>query len=595
MCKWTNDSQRFLLEHFDTICGSPSHIYHSALPFSPSSSWFHEHYSAELLQEVKVVKGLPARWGTCSRTVSLNSHTLDLSCWNNTLAVGTTHGDIIIFDAITGSQTDILSGHIAEVKSLTFSSDGKSLLSGSDDCTAKLWDMQTGGVIKTFSGHTAGVLSVSISLDFTIIASGSEDKTIRLWNSQTGKCHCILEQQEIVWYISFHPTNSQYLLSIYNRTVWQWDIKSHKVGPIYEGSHIAFSSDGSQFVICNETSVTVKNTSSGVVIAEFQAANSDPRCCCFSPDNKLVAVATGATAYVWNIANSEPHCIETFIGHTMDISSLAFSSPSSLISVSYDQSVKFWQIGIPSDPIETDPKSTSLTSAAIRSITLQAKDDVVITSDSDGVVRTWDILTGHCKGSFKSPAKGFYKGDVQIINDKLIFVWFIYNKINIWDAEKGELLLAIDRPFGPGDLRISGDGSRIFFLDTKAIQALSIETGETVGKVEIGHSLNIGSLTVDGSRVWVYHPGSGYQGWDFGTSNSLPVQWKNMPILYLNDTLLWDISQFRIRDIATGKVVFQLSGRFANPVDVKCNGCFLAAGYKTGEILIIDINCLLLQ
>jgi len=57
-CKWINDSQRFLLEHFDVIQDSPSHIYHSALPLCPVSSWLHDCYSAELSQEVKVVKDM---------------------------------------------------------------------------------------------------------------------------------------------------------------------------------------------------------------------------------------------------------------------------------------------------------------------------------------------------------------------------------------------------------------------------------------------------------------------------------------------------------------------------------------------------------
>jgi len=61
-CKWTNDSQRFLLEHFDKIHGSSSQIYHSALPFAPSSSWLCKHYSTELSKEIKVVKGLPVGW-----------------------------------------------------------------------------------------------------------------------------------------------------------------------------------------------------------------------------------------------------------------------------------------------------------------------------------------------------------------------------------------------------------------------------------------------------------------------------------------------------------------------------------------------------
>jgi hypothetical protein len=69
-CKWANDSQRLLLENFDPICNSPSHIYYCGLPLSPPSSWLHKHYSAEFSQEVKVVKGLQTGWGTCSRTVT---------------------------------------------------------------------------------------------------------------------------------------------------------------------------------------------------------------------------------------------------------------------------------------------------------------------------------------------------------------------------------------------------------------------------------------------------------------------------------------------------------------------------------------------
>jgi hypothetical protein len=87
-CEWAHDSQCFLLEFFDTIHNSPSQIYHSALLLSPSSSWVHKCYSAELSQVVKVVKGLPAGWATCSRTVTVDSDPLTLACWKDTIAVG---------------------------------------------------------------------------------------------------------------------------------------------------------------------------------------------------------------------------------------------------------------------------------------------------------------------------------------------------------------------------------------------------------------------------------------------------------------------------------------------------------------------------
>ena len=181
LCKWTNDSQRFLLEHFDIICNSPSHIYHSALPFSPSSSWLHKCYCPELSQEVQVIKGLPAEWGTCSHTVSLNGYAQNLSYWNNTIAVGLSSGNIIILNAITGSQEAVLSGHTGEVRSIAYSLDGVFLVSESEDATVKLWDIQTGGVVKTFfHDYSEFSSSVSISADYTRIASGASGNKIHL-------------------------------------------------------------------------------------------------------------------------------------------------------------------------------------------------------------------------------------------------------------------------------------------------------------------------------------------------------------------------------------------------------------------------------
>ena len=387
-----------------------------------------------------MIKGLPAEWGTCSRTVTLDGCLASLACWKDTIAVGLTSGDITILDGITGSQAAILSGHTDFVRSVVFSSDGTLLVSGNDDNTVKLWDVQTGGIIKVFCGHSNHVLSVSISVDCTTIASGSRDWTICLWDIQTGECHHTIKQQQEVYCVRFFPTNSQHLIFVSGRKVRQWNTIDHQINSTYDGSHVALSPDGTQFVLCHEAAVVVQNSNSGAVVANFHVPSNNTDYCCFSPDGSLIAVAANNIIYVWDITSLDPHIIETFIGHTDEITSLAFSSPSSLISSSWDRSVKFWQIDAsPVDPV-VNPRSIPLNSAPIKSITLQVKHGIAISSDKDGVVRAWDILTGFCKASFQTPAKDYDWCDVRLIDSKLISAWKGSYHIDIWDVEKGESL-----------------------------------------------------------------------------------------------------------------------------------------------------------
>ena len=580
--KWTNDGQRFLLEHFDTIHNSPSEIYLSALSLSPSP-WLHQCYSPE----IKVIKGLPAEWGVCSRTVVLDRFTYTLSYHNNRVAVGSRPGDIIILDTITGTQTAVLSGHTKEVNCVEFSLDGTSLVSGGDDKTVKLWDVQTSGVVKTFSGHTSWVQSVSISADYTTVASGSYNDTICLWDIKTGECHHTIKQEDIVQHVRFSPTDPQHLISVSGEKVWQWDANGCQIKPPFDGQHASFSSDGAQLILCHEKTVTVHNSGSGTTVTEFQTTDSDASWCSFSPDSRLVAVAIDRTAYCWNITSPEPQLVETFIGHTDVVTSLVFASPTILISASRDKSVKFWQIGTQStDPTVIDPKSIPLHSAPIISLTLQATDGIFITSDSDGMVMTWGISTGIHKASFQTPAKD-YKRDVQLINGGLILVYHTDEKIHVWDVGSAHILLVINRPEEYAeDLRISGDGTMFFYLYAPFIWAWSIQTGEAVGQVEIGYGGGAGSLIVDDSKVWAHWPQSEYEGWDFGISGSAPIQLPGRPTLS-NGTMLWDQKQGRISNAVTGGII---SKRFANPALVQCDGSYLVAIYKSGEMLILNLK-----
>jgi WD40 repeat protein len=88
-----------------------------------------------------------------------------------------------LWDAATGAEVHAFSGHTGSVYDVAFSPDGKYVLTGSADHTAKLWDAAAGAEVRTFSGHTSYFLSVAFSPDGKYVLTGSDDGTASLWDT----------------------------------------------------------------------------------------------------------------------------------------------------------------------------------------------------------------------------------------------------------------------------------------------------------------------------------------------------------------------------------------------------------------------------
>ena len=68
------------------------------------------------------------------------------------------------------------------IYSVAFSRDGRTLASGSDDKTIKLWDPVSGQLFRTLADHGEVIYAVAFSPDGRTLASGSGDNTIKLWD-----------------------------------------------------------------------------------------------------------------------------------------------------------------------------------------------------------------------------------------------------------------------------------------------------------------------------------------------------------------------------------------------------------------------------
>jgi WD40 repeat protein len=80
-----------------------------------------------------------------------------------------------------------LRGHRDWVSCLTFSSDGKTLASGSADRSVRVWSLADGKNVATLEGHDVSLCAVAFHPDSKLLASADFYETIRLWDLPSGK------------------------------------------------------------------------------------------------------------------------------------------------------------------------------------------------------------------------------------------------------------------------------------------------------------------------------------------------------------------------------------------------------------------------
>jgi WD40 repeat protein len=96
-------------------------------------------------------------------------------------AAGVGH-NVVVYDAHTGRQLGVLTGHTDTVTGVAFSPDGKQLASSSRDRDARVWDTKPLRFVKVLRRHTAFVSGVTFSPDGRWIATAGPAKA-GIWSA----------------------------------------------------------------------------------------------------------------------------------------------------------------------------------------------------------------------------------------------------------------------------------------------------------------------------------------------------------------------------------------------------------------------------
>ena len=121
----------------------------------------------------------------------------------------------------------------AQARTITachYSRDGSRVVTGSWDCSVKLWCASTGKIEHTLEGHTKNVTCCVISRDGTVIVSASDDRTAIVWGASTGEVrHRIKGHKGAVTSCAISADHTRVVTGSADRTARVWDTSKYAV------------------------------------------------------------------------------------------------------------------------------------------------------------------------------------------------------------------------------------------------------------------------------------------------------------------------------------------------------------------------------
>jgi WD40 repeat protein len=438
----------------------------------------------------------------------------------------------------------IFSGHRDVVDCMDSSPDGRQIVSGSRDRTARIWDAESGRVLATLVGHEGLIFCVRFSPDGRRIVTGSSDGTARIWDAGRGTelaritvlCESEIGYKPAVSSASFTPDGQRVLIVPSDGSIRIWEPESSTESkPLIERQlktrYSAISRDCRRiFVVLPDPdseskppieqsgTIAVFDARSGVEVVEIEnpAFRWGLSCITLAPDGRRFAIGYRNEVWVWHAESGA--LIIKLIGHGAGVNSVAFASDGRrIVSGSKDCSIRLWDAETGDNLAIYEDDGYGMVIGAdlvpgVNAVSFSPDGRRILSGSSDHTVKIWDA-----NPKVELARREGHALPIQVVafapDGRRIATGSLIPSVSIWDVGSGKRIMEIDaqdvgaRPSIINGVAFAPDGRRIVTGSSNAcVRIWDSESGAELTNVahhytSFGDGLTRVAFSSDGRRV----------------------------------------------------------------------------------------------
>jgi WD40 repeat protein len=280
------------------------------------------------------------------------------------------------FVSVKNSEIEPFIGHSDWIRSLAFSPDSKTVLSGSNDRTVRLWNLETGRLLYLLTGHRERIKCVGISPD-GLLLSCSVDGQVRLWDRN------LLTHRK--------TGNCRYVVKASSKTITL--VNTLPVSPNPQRPIFATGAEHGK--------VSIWNLETGQWQRTISAHSSPVLSLAFNAEGRWLASGSqNKTIKLWDLDKAEEQPLYV-IGnaHLSQVLSLAINSQQQiLVSGGADRTIKLWDLatGKARSPVHILEGH----SGQVWCVAVSPDGAKIASASADFTVKLWDSQTGELRQTF---------------------------------------------------------------------------------------------------------------------------------------------------------------------------------------------------